>query len=174
MRTRTRPLNVLVLLVQILRSSEQRPCYGSRVVLVQRVRAPTTVEGGLPESVSDLKSTSTPAFSLGLFGRWLSKLIAASASHRVSTQCGLARPTLRGNGTQSEPETQVSRTPDSKCPQRDVNNALAFCAVHTKTSRVVRGRRALSVDTKPVPRRHVLSAELATQRRVQHRQMASW
>ena len=45
-----------------LRSSEQRPYYGSRVVLVQRVRAPTTVEGGLPESVSDLKSTSTPAF----------------------------------------------------------------------------------------------------------------
>ena len=79
-----------------------------------------------------------------------------------------------GNGTQTEPETQVSRTPDSKCPQGDVNDALAFCAVHTKTSRVVRGRRALSVDTKPVPRRHVLSAELATQRRVQHRQMASW
>ena len=33
-----------------LRSSEHRPFYGSRVVLVQRVRAPTTLEGGLLES----------------------------------------------------------------------------------------------------------------------------
>ena len=55
-----------------LRSSEHRPFYGSRVVLVQRVRAPTTVEGGLPESVSDLKSTSTSSFCLrALVVRWL-------------------------------------------------------------------------------------------------------
>ena len=78
-----------------------------------------------------------------------------------------------GNGTQSEPETQVSRTPDPKCPQGDVTNTLVFGAVHMTTSRAVRGRCALSTDTKPVPQRHVLLAELATQRRVQHRQMAS-
>lgn len=80
---------------------------------------------------------------------------------------------LVGNGTQSEPETQVSRTPDPKCPQGDVTNTLAFGAVHMTTSRAVRGRCALSTDTKPVPQRHVLLAELATQRRVRHRQMAS-
>ena len=36
------------------------------------------------------------AWALGAtLGCWTSELIAASASHRISSQCGLARPTLR-------------------------------------------------------------------------------
>ena len=62
---------------------------------VANMEEEVAVEGGLLQSFSDLKSASTLAVSAGLFVRWLSKLIAASANRRVSTQCGLARPTLR-------------------------------------------------------------------------------
>ena len=57
-----------------LRSSEHRPFYGSRVVLVQRVRAPTTVEGGLPESGRPGVNFYTSFFRVAFSSVGLSKL----------------------------------------------------------------------------------------------------